>query len=276
MIAQYVRFLDKQGVVHWAVLNDGEIRTIQNAPWIDRSQTGESHILADVQLMGPAEPTKILAFGYNYKDLFKDKAARVGNNEPSYTEENFEPVVFLKAPNTLAASGEKIVIPSWAPEVWCEVELAIVIGKKIKNVKTIEDAREAIFGYTIANDVSALNIFGRDWHLARSKSLDGFCPAGPVLVSGINVEQNSIRLKINGKTTQQSTTKNRILNSIESVLFASKIMTLNPGDMVITGTPLGARQSLVTKGDTVEATIDGLGTLKNFFVGESHVEDRNS
>jgi 2-keto-4-pentenoate hydratase/2-oxohepta-3-ene-1,7-dioic acid hydratase in catechol pathway len=118
-----------------------------------------------------------------------------------------------------------------------------------------------VFGVTIGNDVTALNVLGRDWHLARSKGLDGFCPLGPELVRGFDDSDRALSTTISGRRTQSSTTANRVLGTLEAVALVSRLMTLEPGDVVLTGTPGGARQSLIRPGDLVELAIDGLGVL---------------
>ncbi len=256
----------------WAEKTSDCLEILSRAPWMaDSKKTGEvieKTSWGDLEYQPCAEPTKIIAFGYNYKDLFKDKAARVCTDEPHYSDKEFEPVIFLKAPNALSPHLGQVAISEKLSEVWVEVELALVIGRQSKNIKNESEAREALFGYTVANDISALNIYGRDWHLARSKSIDGFCPIGPELVQGLDFEDKVLSLSINGNKTQNSRTSNRVLNSLQSLIFVSQFMTLEPGDVILTGTPLGARQSLVKPGDTVEATIEGLGTLNTRFVSD--------
>lgn len=267
MNQSFVRFSHK-GQQYWGLKEDLKVSVLDQSPWKTPKKTGVSFGIGEVQLLAPVEPTKILAFGYNYKDLFEDKNARVKSDEPFYTDSRFEPVMFLKGPNTISAPGEAVTLTPHMEEVWVEVELGIVLGKKARNLQSEAEAQEAIFGFTIGNDITALNIFGRDWHLARSKSLDGFCPLGPEIVCGESFENRPLTLSINKKVTQSSNTENRVLTSAQSVLFASKLMTLEPGDVILTGTPKGARQSLVKPGDTVEARIEGLGELITHFKGE--------
>jgi 2-keto-4-pentenoate hydratase/2-oxohepta-3-ene-1,7-dioic acid hydratase in catechol pathway len=138
-----------------------------------------------------------------------------------------------------------------------------VIGLRARGLRDAAAARDHVFGLTIGNDVTALNVLGRDWHLARSKSLDGFCPLGPELVRGLDDADRAMSTKIGGRITQSSTTANRVLGTLEAVALVSRMMTLEPGDLVLTGTPLGGRQSLIRPGDLVELAIDGLGVLAN-------------
>ncbi len=269
---RYIRFrTDADATPRWGVRSGpNRIEVLTLAPWRKGSaKTGETLDLARVQHLAPAEPTKILALGYNYKGLFADPKALSNSREAHYTDPGFEPLVFLKGPNCLTGLGEPIPIPAGATEVWVEVEVAAVLGRRARNLRGLSEAREAVFGVTIGNDVSALNILGRDWHLARSKSLDGFCPLGPELVRGLDDGDRKLTNSINGRVSQSSTTKDRVLNTYEAVMLVSRIMTLEPGDVVLTGTPVGARQSLVRPGDRVEMEIEGLGKLWNPVVAEA-------
>jgi 2-keto-4-pentenoate hydratase/2-oxohepta-3-ene-1,7-dioic acid hydratase in catechol pathway len=242
------------------------LEVMSGAPWKPTSVlTGERIELSRVQLLAPAEPTKILALAYNYRDLFADKGARARSDEPHYSDLGFEPLIFLKGPNCISQPNGNIELPADGQETWVEVEVTAVIGKRARNLRTTSAARDAVFGLTIANDMTALNVLGRDWHLARSKSLDGFCPVGPDIVTDFDDSDVPLRTWINGRQTQSSVTKNRILDTYEAVMFASRIMTLEPGDLILTGTPAGARQSLVKSGDIVEMEIEGLGRLRNTF-----------
>lgn len=242
---------------------DATVIELSAAPWEPGcSELGELPA-ADLALLAPAQPTKILALAYNYRDLFADPAARTSAREPHYTDPGFEPLVFLKGPNCLLDPGAPIRIPRDATEVWVEVEVAAVIGRRARGLRDAAAARAHVFGVTIGNDVTALNVLGRDWHLARSKSLDGFCPLGPELVRGFDDADRPLWTEISGRRTQSSTTANRVLDTYEAVALASRIMTLEPGDAVLTGTPGGARQSLVRPGDVVALAIGGLGVLRN-------------
>lgn len=233
------------------------------APWEPGCRELGALAAADLVLLAPAQPTKILALGYNYRDLFADPAARTSAREPHFTDPGFEPLVFLKGPNCVIGPGAPIPLPRDATEVWVEVEVAAVIGRRARNLADAAAAREHVFGVTIGNDVTALNVLGRDWHLARSKSLDGFCPLGPELVRGLDDADRAMSTTISGRRTQDSTSAQRVLGTYEAVAFCSRLMTLEPGDCVLTGTPRGGRQSLVRPGDTVELAIDGLGVLQN-------------
>lgn len=269
---RFVRTFDAAGRATWAQLKGPALELLSTAPWeASSAPTGSVLPSEGARLLAPAEPTKIVALGFNYKDLFMSKGALSNPNEPpSYDVPGFEPLVFLKGPNCLAAPDSAVPIPNGLEEIWIEVELAVVIGRRVRNLKDRESARAAVFGVTIGNDMSTLNIFGRDWHLARSKSLDGFCPLGPELVAGFQDDDRVLTTAINGRQTQISKTSDRILDTLESVAMVSRLMTLEPGDVLLTGTPAGARQSLVRPGDEAVLEIAGLGTLRNRFVREEN------
>jgi 2-keto-4-pentenoate hydratase/2-oxohepta-3-ene-1,7-dioic acid hydratase in catechol pathway len=267
-MTEYVRYTIGTGEPRWGVREGDAIAELSVAPWLAAStRTGTRVAAADAVLRAPAEPTKILALGYNYKDLFEDPNARTSAREPHYTDDGFEPVVFLKGPNCVADPDATVALRADLREVWVEVEIAAVIGRRARDLRDDAAARDAVFGITIGNDITALNVLARDWHLARSKSLDGFCPLGPVLVRGFDDADRAMSTQINGRTTQSSTTANRVLDTYATVAWLSRLLTLEPGDVVLTGTPKGARQSLVRAGDRVELTIAGLGTLATTFAG---------
>jgi 2-keto-4-pentenoate hydratase/2-oxohepta-3-ene-1,7-dioic acid hydratase in catechol pathway len=251
---------------HWGVCRDDRIDELSSAPWVSVTPAGPSVRAAEIQLLAPAQPTKIVALGYNYRDLFADPNARTSAREPHYTDPGFEPVVFLKGPNAVASPDAVVMLPE-GTEVWVEVEVCAVIGKRTRQLRDVAAARDAVFGVTIGNDITALNVLGRDWHLARSKGLDGFCPLGPALVCDFDDSDRAMVTRIGDRITQSSTTNNRVLDTFEAVAWVSRLFTLEPGDIVMTGTPAGARQSIVTPGDVVTLSIDGLGTLTTTFAG---------
>jgi 2-keto-4-pentenoate hydratase/2-oxohepta-3-ene-1,7-dioic acid hydratase in catechol pathway len=261
---RYVRFrAGGDPAPRWGRREGDLVVALSGPPWEAGCRDVGERPAADLVLLAPAQPTKILALAYNYRDLFADPAARTSAREAHYTDPGFEPLIFLKGPNCLLDPGAPIVVPRDAVEVWVEVEVAAVIGRRARGLRDAAAARDHVFGVTIGNDVTALNVLGRDWHLARSKSLDGFCPLGPELVRGFDDAARALSTEISGRRTQSSTTANRVLDTFEAVALASRIMTLEPGDAVLTGTPGGARQSLVRPGDRVELSIEGLGVLGN-------------
>jgi 2-keto-4-pentenoate hydratase/2-oxohepta-3-ene-1,7-dioic acid hydratase in catechol pathway len=195
-------------------------------------------------------PTKIIAIGLNYLDHAKEMKHEI----PDY------PLIFLKPPTTVIHNGDSIVYPSMTKELHYEGELAVIIKDKIKNI-TKDGAPGHIAGYTCANDITARDLQRIDGQWTRSKSFDTFCPLGPKLISKIDPLNLAISTKVNGAVKQQSNTKNMIFDVYELVSYISGIMTLFPGDVIITGTPPGVGQ--INVGDVVEVEIEGIGILKN-------------
>ncbi|MEW6041627.1 MAG: fumarylacetoacetate hydrolase family protein [Elusimicrobiota bacterium] len=203
------------------------------------------------------KPTKIIALGLNYIDHAKELNMKI----PA------EPVIFLKPPSALIKNGDKIIYPKGVTQLDYEAELALVIGKKTKNVPE-EKINEYILGYTGFNDVTARDLQKKDGQWTRAKSFDTFCPVGPGIVPADGFDPSDIKIeaRLNGKIKQSSSTKNMIFKVPYIVSFLSGIMTLSPGDIIATGTPVGVGPMNV--GDTIEISIDGIGTLKNYVVAE--------
>ena len=195
-------------------------------------------------------PSKIIVIGLNYRDHAKELKMEI----PEY------PMICLKPPTSVIQSGETILCPSQSQEVHYEGELAIVIKDKIKNAP-IDEVSRHIAGYTCANDVTARDLQRADGQWTRSKCFDTFCPLGPKIVSNIDPTNLEIRTRVNGVVKQHSNTKNMVFNAFELVSFVSAIMTLSPGDLILTGTPPGVGP--IVPGDTVEVEIEGIGILKN-------------
>lgn len=207
-------------------------------------------VIENPLFLPPFEGQKVIGLAYNYKSLVGDKS--------KYDE----PLVFFKAPSSVVGHQETVWYPEFSNNVWIEAELTIVIGKEAHNIST-EQANQYILGYTCGNDITAENILGRDWHLARAKGLDTFCPIGPYLIKDIDAGDLRISSYINGKMTQDSRTSDRVLNDRESVALVSKYFTLFPGDIILTGTPKGATEAIVKPGDEVRIEIQNIGTLIN-------------
>jgi len=195
-------------------------------------------------------PSKIIAVGLNYHDHAKELNMQI----PEY------PLIFMKPPTAVITSGRSIVYPPQSREVHYEGELAVIIKNKIKDI-SVQDTPRHIEGYTCANDVTARDLQRLDGQWTRAKSFDTFCPLGPNIVSNVDPSDLNICTRVNGVERQRSNTKNMIFNVFELVSFVSGIMTLLPGDVIITGTPPGVGSIAV--GDTVEIEIDKIGVLMN-------------
>ncbi|MHB8111299.1 MAG: fumarylacetoacetate hydrolase family protein [Syntrophorhabdaceae bacterium] len=195
-------------------------------------------------------PSKIVAVGLNYRDHARELNMEI----PEY------PLIFLKPSTSVIGTGDEIIFPAQTKELHYEGELAIVIGTQTRNVP-VEAASGHIAGFTSANDVTARDLQRLDGQWTRAKSFDTFCPLGPRIVKDIDPRQLGISTRVNGEIRQQSNTANMIFNVYELVSFISGIMTLLPGDVIITGTPPGVGP--LVPGDIVEIDIEGIGILKN-------------
>jgi len=245
---KYVRYSDNQINKH-GILSMNKILELDGTIFHGCKPTGLSLNINDIKILAPVSPSKVIALGYNYKDLVGEK------------KRYDEPVIFMKPGSSVIGLNNYICIPE-NKKVWTEVELAIVIGKKCKNVG-LEDAKKYIFGYTIGNDVTMKNILDRDHHLARSKACDTFCPLGPYIETNLNTNNLFLTNKINDVIYQNSNTNNRILNDSKIVSMISKLITLYPGDIILTGSPANAENSVIKHGDIVSMEIEGLGKLTN-------------
>lgn len=203
-----------------------------------------------VTLLPPVVPGKIMCIGRNYAA----HAAEHGVSVPD------EPVLFLKPPSALIAHGGQIVLPPGAGRVDHEAELAVIIGQRASHVRR-EEALDYVFGYTSANDVSARDYQKKDGQWGRAKGFDTFCPLGPWIVTGLDVADLAIACHVNGEQRQSARTSDMIFDVATLVSFVSGVMTLLPGDVLLTGTPSGV--SPLMAGDTVEVMIEGIGTLRN-------------
>ena len=193
---------------------------------------------------------KIVAIGSNYRD----HAVEMGKPVPAI------PKIFLKAPSAVIYDGEPIVIPPRTTRVDHEAELAIVIGERASRVP-LNRAMDVIAGYTICNDVTARDFQREDGVFARAKGFDSFCPLGPVMVSGVDPSNLTIRCLVNGVVRQNSRTDQLVFDVATLIAFVSDIMTLMPGDIISTGTPAGVGP--LEPGDTVTVEIEGIGALSN-------------
>ena len=246
---QITRFIYKQKE-NWGIIKGDTIRIIRESPFKRIRLIEKTIPLKKVKLLAPAEPTKIVLVGLNYKDHAKELKMRIPK----------EPIIFLKPPTALIAHREKIIYPSGSRRLDYEAELAVVIKKKAKNI-SFKKVKNYILGYTCLNDVTARDLQKRDIQWTRAKSFDTFCPCGPYLETDVNPSNLRIKAYLNGKLKQDSSTSNFIFSVEEIVSFISKIMTLNPGDIISTGTPPGVGPMKI--GDAIDIVIDGIGCLSN-------------
>jgi 2-keto-4-pentenoate hydratase/2-oxohepta-3-ene-1,7-dioic acid hydratase in catechol pathway len=211
--------------------------------------------LTEARLLPPVNPSKIVCVGRNYREHAKE----LGNEVPA------EILIFLKPPSSLLAPEGKIILPKLSKRVDYEGELAVVIGQKCRNV-TENEALSFVRGYTCANDVTARDLQKSDGQWTRGKGFDTFCPVGPVVSDEVTPEALSLETRVNGEVRQKGNTRDFIFPLREVIRYISSVMTLFPGDLILTGTPAGVGP--LKEEDRVEVSIAGLGTLTNFVVAE--------
>lgn len=244
-----VRFL-VQGRIAYGTLNNEEVSELDGAGFASLSSIRKQHRMADVKILAPCVPTKIVAVGLNYRD----HARELGMPVPE------TPILFLKPPTSVIGPGEAIVLPAMSTRVDYEAELGIVIRNRVSRVSPAE-SRDHILGYTCVNDVTARDLQKKDGQWTRAKSFDTFCPIGPWIQADLDPGDLLVESYLNGERRQASRTSQFIFGVDHLVSFISQIMTLEPGDLIITGTPAGIGP--MQAGDEVEVRIEGIGSLKN-------------
>lgn len=212
---------------------------------------GQSWPLAEVRLLAPTVPSKIVCIGRNYAE----HAAELGNEVPK------EPLIFLKPASSVIGPDEPILIPAISQRVDYEGEFAIVIGETCYMPGEGEDLRQYILGYTCLNDVTARDIQKHDIQFTRGKSFDTFCPIGPLIETEFDVGAASVETRVNGQRKQFGTTSQMLFSTDVIIRWIAQVMTLVPGDVIATGTPPGV--GALAAGDTVEVAVSGIGTLRN-------------
>ena len=249
-----VRFLS-QGRPACGIWNGDEIAELDGDFFTPFKTLKACHAASGVALLAPCSPSKVVAVGLNYRDHAKE----LGFPIPE------APVIFLKPPTAVIGPGEAIVYPGMSSQVDYEGELGIVI-KNLTSRIAPEDAFDHILGYTCANDVTARDLQKKDGQWTRAKSFDTFCPIGPWIETDANPDDLLIETYLNGERKQSSRTSQFIFKTDYIVSFISHVMTLYPGDLIITGTPAGIGP--MKPGDEVEVRIERIGTLKNSVIAD--------
>ena len=250
---RFVRYASGD-TVSYGKLSDETIQQIDGDPIRGYKETGTTVALNAVKLLAPVVPTKILAVGLNYR-------SHLGSRP---TPQN--PEIFIKTPSCLNHPMGNIVIPKYATDVHAEGELVVVMKHRTKSA-TPEQAAANILGVTCGNDVSARTWQSNDLQWWRAKSSDTFGPVGPAIATDLDYSDLRLQTRINGKVVQSQTTADLIFPVPVIVSFISQVMTLEPGDLVFTGTP--GTTTALKRGDVVEVEIDGIGVLKNSVVVEA-------
>lgn len=246
----------RYGVIETQAGRDGVV-PIDHPFQAEPKRTGPWLALAEVKLLAPVLPGKLVCVGRNYREHAKE----LGNPVPD------ELLTFLKPPSTVIGPGEAIVRPSITQRLDYEGELAIVIGKQCRHIREDEDVRQYIRGFTCANDVTARDIQKKDNQWTRGKGFDTFCPVGPIVTDEIDPWKGvKVQTRVNGELKQDGNT-DQFIFSVEQILrYITRVMTLFPGDLIPTGTPAGVGQ--LQAGDTVEVSVEGIGKLANPVVEE--------
>lgn len=248
---RYVQFNTPEGA-RWGRVEDDLIHALTAAPWHGGSDTNQTYPLAGVALRAPFAGSKIICIGRNYAA----HAAELGNVAPS------EPMFFLKAPSSLLGPDGVIELPTQEQRIDFEAELVAVVGRPARRVSE-DEALSYLFGYTIGNDVSNRVMQKQDvpFGFGRAKNFDTFTPLGPWVQAGVDPSDLLVELKQNGEVRQSGSTALMIHSVPKLVSFLSHIMTLEPGDLIMTGTPAGVGP--LYDGDSLEITIAGIGSLRN-------------
>ena len=214
---------------------------------------GSSHMLDEVRLLAPVLPSKVIAVGKNYAD----HAREMGGELPP------EPILFLKPSTAISGPGDPIRYPvGQTQRVDYEGELAVIIGRLCREVPASQ-AADVIFGYTCANDVTARDLQERDGQWTRAKGFDTFCPLGPWIETDVDPADLELVTSVNGEVRQRARTSQLLHSVAELVAYASNVMTLLPGDVLLTGAPAGDGGAVLKRGDVVSVSIEQIGTLTN-------------
>lgn len=249
----YIRFRAKDSRDgYYGLLEGDRVSRLNDAPWLMGRETGDTFRRDAVELLAPVEPSKIVCIGLNYHAHVQ--ASFSADKPPEY------PLIFLKPPSAIIGPGDSIIHPPQSERVDYEAELGVIIGKQAKNVSR-NDAESYIFGFTCVNDVTARDLQRKDGQWSRAKGFDTFCPIGPWIVTDLNWKDVLVEGILNGQVMQSGRTSLMIFDIPYLIEYISSVMTLNPGDLISTGTPSGIAP--MKSGDKIEVRVEGIGTLEN-------------
>ncbi len=253
MVQRYVRVKTPQGKTYYgSLLLNRDVEVFDAAPWLKGKPTNFNLEVDTYQLLAPCAPSKIIAVGKNYRQ----HAEEMGGKVPT------EPLLFFKPPSAIVAESKAIYYPQQSDRVDYEGELAAIVGEVCKNCN-LEQARSKIWGYTIANDVTARDLQQKDHQWTRAKGFDSFCPLGPWIVRELSPGAKLQTFINDEEEPRQSALISDMVFSPEFLVhYISQIMTLLPGDIILTGTPAGV--GALHKGDRVRVEIEGIGFLENY------------
>jgi 2-keto-4-pentenoate hydratase/2-oxohepta-3-ene-1,7-dioic acid hydratase in catechol pathway len=245
-----IRFSTANEPPQFGWVNKDMVGRIVGSPFGEYQRSEANIPLGSVQLLAPVQPSKIICVGRNYAEHAKETKSEVPTT----------PLLFLKPPSAVIAPQQTITLPPQSQQVEHEAELVVVIGKRGRWISP-EEASKHILGFTIGNDVTARDLQNKDLQWTRSKGFDTFCPLGPWIETEFKPVDVMITCHVNGELRQMASTHDMVFHIEQLVAFASSIMTLEPGDILMTGTPAGV--SPLHPGDIVEITIEGIGKLSN-------------
>lgn len=249
-----VRFKAGDDIAYGLAEAEG-VTLYQGSPFVAWEPTETLIPWESVQLLAPVLPSKVVAVGKNYIDHAEETDSLVPE----------EPLIFLKPATSVVGPNAPVVLPKISEMIHHEAELAMVIGRVARNVRA-EDASAYVFGYTAANDVTARDLQRRDGQWTRAKGFDTFCPLGPAIETELDpLERLAVIGRVNGEVRQAGFTADMVFGGAEILEFVTQVMTLLPGDVILTGTPSGVGK--VESGDLMEVEIDGIGVLANRAVG---------
>jgi 2-keto-4-pentenoate hydratase/2-oxohepta-3-ene-1,7-dioic acid hydratase in catechol pathway len=239
-----------QGRTACGILQGEEVTELAGDFFSPLKTLSTKYALARVKLLTPCNPSKVVAVGLNYQDHARELELPLPET----------PIIFLKPPSSVIGPGDSIRYPGMSSRVDYEAELGIVIKDRVKDIRP-DEASTHILGYTCANDVTARDLQKKDGQWTRAKSFDTFCPVGPWIETGLDPDDLLVESYLNGVRRQSSRTSQFIFTADQIVSFISRVMTLYPGDLIITGTPAGIGP--MKPGDEIEVRIEGIGSLKN-------------
>jgi 2-keto-4-pentenoate hydratase/2-oxohepta-3-ene-1,7-dioic acid hydratase in catechol pathway len=231
------------------ILEDA-VGPIQGDPFSEFRRLEAEQSLQSVRLLAPVLPSKVICVGRNYAAHAREHEAEIPDI----------PLLFLKPPSSVIGPGDQIILPPQSTQVEHEAELGVVIGKRGHWIPT-DQAYEYVLGYTVGNDVTARDLQRRDGQWTRAKGFDTFCPLGPWIQTDFDPADALITCHVNGEMRQMASTRDMVFDVRQLITFASSIMTLEPGDVILTGTPSGV--SPLLPGDSVKVAVEGLGDLEN-------------
>lgn len=235
----------------YGLIDGAEVFLFEGEHFDTQSPVGKSIALSEVNVIAPVTPSKIVCVGRNYLE----HAAELGNKMPD------EPLIFLKAPSSLIANEDRIELPAQSQQVEHEGELGVVISRPARKLTAEEDPLSYVLGYTCVNDVTARDLQRKDVQFTRGKSFDTFCPVGPWIETEIDPANTDVTTRLNGEVKQKGHTSDMAFPVPYLIRYIASIMTLFPGDLIVTGTPAGV--SRMKHGDVVEVEVGGVGILRN-------------